>query len=113
MRIPGAHHAVVDPFKVLNYLLSAEHTIGRHKALFFATLGYRRNRWQDLMNALVRHADEDTAVVVEETIFGAKYAIVAPMTGPNGQTSIIVTVWIVRTEETFPRLVTAYPRRLR
>lgn len=109
MQIPGAERAVIDPFKILNYLLSAEHRIGRHKASFFAKLGYHRANWKEFAAELERHAKEDDATLVAVTHFGTKYVTAQPTTGPSGHSAIIVTVWIVRRDETFPRLVTAYP----
>lgn len=113
MQIPGAERALVDPFKVLNYLLSFDHPVGRHKAVFFATLGYHRANWHEFAMQLQQHALRDSVALTEETPFGDKYVIARMTTGPNGHSAIIVTVWIVRHGETFPRLVTAYPGRTR
>jgi hypothetical protein len=38
-----------------------------------------------------------------------KYEILGPLTGPNGATAWIRTIWIVLTDETTPRLVTLIP----
>lgn len=48
MVLPEAEHAVVDAAKVRDYLLSHEHAIGRFKAVFFETLGYKRLEWARL-----------------------------------------------------------------
>lgn len=113
MRIPGAERAVVDPFKVRNYLLSTEHKVGRHKAAFFAKLGYHRRNWLELAHELHRHVRRDDAGELAPTAFGTKYMIAAHTTGPTGFSAIIVSVWIIRTDEDFPRLVTAYRGRIR
>jgi hypothetical protein len=41
---------------------------------------------------------------------GTKYAIIGPLTGPNGRVAEIVTVWIILAGEDAPRFVTAYPK---
>ncbi len=108
MRIPGAEHAVIDPFKIRNYLLSQAHEDGRHKAAFFAILGYHRANWLEL-NALLRlHAAAEHAQFTGVTPHGMKYTVVEYVTGPSKRSATIISVWIVRNGEHFPRLVTAY-----
>jgi len=45
----------------------------------------------------------------EQTPYGHKYAIRATLVGPSGGSADVVSVWVVRTGEEFPRFVTAYP----
>lgn len=52
MLLPKADEAVIDPAKIRDYLLSPEHPVGRFKARFFAALGFRRDRWEELASAL-------------------------------------------------------------
>ena len=113
MRMPGADDAIVDPFKVLNYLLSPVHATGKHKARFFATLGYNRANWTTFTAELRSHALSENAKQTETALFGTKYIVAHPVTGPSGRSAIVVTVWIVRREERWPRLVTAYQGRIR
>ena len=40
---------------------------------------------------------------------GQKYGIRARLEGPSGASADIVSAWVVRTGEEFPRFVTAYP----
>jgi hypothetical protein len=112
MRIPGAEHAVIDPFKIRSYLLSTEHPIGRQKAAFFAMLGYRRANWREFAQLMQEHVATEHAMLMGVTQFGTKYAVVAFVTGQTSSPTII-SVWIVRTGETFSRLVTAYPGGIR
>ncbi len=48
-------------------------------------------------------------MLIGVTQFGTKYAVVEIVTGPNKRSATIISVWIVRTGETFSRLVTVYP----
>jgi len=45
----------------------------------------------------------------EQTRYGQKYAIRATLVGPSGGSADVVSVWVVRTGEDFPRFLTAYP----
>jgi hypothetical protein len=47
------------------------------------------------------------------TEFGDVYRLVSEITGPNGRAAVVVTVWIIREGESFARLVTAHPGRMR
>lgn len=108
-RLPGAERAFVDPIKVRDYLLSPEHPVGCNKARFFAALGFTRAAWPALWRTLLSIAHEGEAVPGAETPFGRKYEIHATIIGPSGKPARVVTVWMIRDGEDFPRLVTAYP----
>ena len=109
MRIPNADRAVIDPAKLHGYLLSRDHPVGRFKAAFFLMLGYSSEGWRQLEADLRgQHLSQD-ATCGEQTQYGQKYAIRATLVGPSGISADIVSVWVVRTGEEFPRFLTAYP----
>jgi hypothetical protein len=83
LHIPNADRAVIESAKLYAYLLSRNHPIGRFKATFFLTLGYSSDNWQQMEADLRRQ--------------------------PSGRSAEVVSVWVVRTGEDFPRFVTAYP----
>jgi hypothetical protein len=108
LRIPNAERAVIEPAKLHAYLLSRDHPIGRFKAAFFLALGYSAENWRQLEADLrSQHLSRDAAE--EQTPYGHKYAIRATLVGPSGGSAEVVSVWVVRTTEEFPRFVTAYP----
>jgi hypothetical protein len=109
LHIPNADRAVIESAKLHADLLSRNHPIGRFKAAFFLTLGYSLDNWQ-LLEADLRnqHLSQDTTTD-EPTAYGQKYAIRATLVGPSGRSAEMVSVWVVRTGEDFPRFVTAYP----
>lgn len=109
MWLPNPHRAIVGQAKVQLYLLSVDHPQGRFKAAVFNAVGYRAARWQVLEADLARTAHEP-ARRMSDTAFGQKYEVPAILRGPAGGTIGIVVVWLVRWGETFPRLVTAFPR---
>jgi hypothetical protein len=109
LRIPNADRAFIDPEKLHEYLLSRNHPVGRFKAAFFLALGYSAETWRQLENDLrSQHLSRD-ATAEESTGYGKKYTIRATLVGPSSQSAEVVTVWVVRTGEDFPRFVTAYP----
>jgi hypothetical protein len=69
VKLPVVERAVVEEAKVRDYLLSESHPIGRYKAAFFTSLGYRRMRWQDLAVDLRRHAKEHEASITEANTY--------------------------------------------
>jgi hypothetical protein len=109
LRIPNADRAVIEPAKLNDYLLSRGHPVGRFKASFFLALGYSVEAWRQLENDLRNQHLSRDATAEPSTDYGRKYAIRATLVGPSGQSADVVSVWVVRTGEDFPRFVTAYP----
>ena len=109
MRTPNAHRAEVPEEKVVSYLLSTDHPVGRHKAAFFARFGFRAERWEELAAALRNHVSDHDPVEVTATPFGTKYAVPGPLRSPDGRNPLVRSVWIVEHGENVPRLVTAHP----
>ena len=109
MQLPNAARAVVDEAKVRDYLLSPDHRVGKAKARFFGALGFTRDNWPLLRDALLAVAREREAELGETSIFGQKYVARGIVYGPAGRAATVVTAWIVLRGEDVPRLVTAYP----
>jgi len=107
--LPGADRAVIDAEKVRDYLLSHEHAIGRFKAPVFEALGFSGAEWPALQLALHALAATSSATLVETSRFGQKYRLTGTLQGRSGRQAVIVTIWIRRAGEDFPRFVTAYP----
>jgi len=109
LQIPNADRAVIDPAKLHGYLLSRNHPVGRFKATFFLTLGYTSEGWRQLEADRRGQHLSQAATREEKTRYGQKYAIRATLVGPSGRSAEMVSVWVVRTGEEFPRFLTAYP----
>ena len=107
--MPNADRSVVEPAKVRDYLLSASHPVGRFKATFFRSIGYDADGWEVLSDDLLAIARSAEAAPAESSPFGQKFEVRATLTSPLGRTASVVTVWIVRATEDFPRFVTAFP----
>jgi hypothetical protein len=109
MKLPGAERAFIAPAKIRDYLLAADHPIGRAKARFFTTLGFTRPEWPQLQTALSELAATGEAELGERNPFGQKYVVRGILRGPTGITADIVSVWIILRGEDAPRFVTAFP----
>ena len=109
MRLPNYKNAIVDERKLRDYLLSQSHPVGRFKARFFAAVGFRSDDWLVLKQELLKIAVRGEATLLQETTFGRSYLVVGTVTGPRGRTADVATVWIVRSGDDAPRLVTVYP----
>lgn len=105
----NADEAVIDTAKLRDYLLSTTHPLGRFKARFFSALGFSADRWQELESAIRTQHLTQQAESLPALRSGQKFKIQAILTGPNGESAVVVSVWFIRTRETAPRFVTAYP----
>ena len=77
------------------------------KSQFLAQAGYTLN-WQQLDQDLRTQILPLEAVPTTNTEFGQKYEIYGELTGPNGSTLKVTTVWLATSQET--RFVTLVPR---
>lgn len=108
MNLPNGHYAIIDGRKLTDYCLSPDHDDGRHKAhLFQALTGLSQDNADLLVDALRQAAASGDTAVGKVDRYGRRYAIDFEFAGPNG-TAMIRSVWIVRTGENMPRLVTCY-----
>ncbi len=100
--------AIIPEEKLREYLLSRSHPIGRYKAPFFESVGYKQEECQVLERDL-RALLINPASAGESNGYGQKFVVRGRIQGPNGSVAGIVTVWIILMGETSPRFVTAYP----
>ena len=107
--VPSSDQAIVDPLKIDGYLLSAAHPIGLAKARFFSRFGFSEDNPKELVDALLGHIRENAVVETQTSPFGVKYRVDGPLTSPDGRNPLVSTIWIVPTEQTAPRFITAFP----
>jgi len=107
--IPNAENAFVDIRKLRDYTLNPTHRVGRHKAqLFGALLGMSMDDAEGLRDLLLQVATTHDAETGERDEHGQRYRIDFLLTW-LGRQATIRSVWNVRPNEDFPRLVTCYP----
>lgn len=105
----SARNAIIPPDKLRGYLLSAAHPDGRGKAEYLGRLGYFEATAGQFDADLREQILSLDAQPGRPSQYGQKYEILGPLTGPNGSTAWVRTIWIVLTSETAPRLVTVIP----
>lgn len=113
MKIPAAHLVEVPRKKVVDYLLSETHPVGRHKAVLFRSWGFSVDNWQVLADSLQQHAAENDITKEELSPFGMRFVIEGIMEVPDGRLPPVRAIWFLRHQETTPRFVTAYPLKTR
>ena len=101
--------AVIEPAKLRDYLLSADHPQGRSKALYLSALGYERDNWGQLATDLRQQILPLDARHTEDSRWGSKYEILGLLRGPDGREAWVQTIWIVLRGKTDARFVTLIP----
>ncbi len=109
MKLPNVEHAIVSEEKITGYLLNPQHPDGAGKAKFFEAMGFSRDDWRVLAEALRRLAETTEVAGSVESAHGWKYIVEGPLATPSGRTPAVRSVWIVDQGTTAPRLITAYP----
>jgi hypothetical protein len=108
VKLPNPENTVVDDNKLAGYSLNPDHSEGKHKArVFKSALGLDLSNIEELKAALIFAVQNYDAIPVKANPYGQKYVIDFPMTRGD-KTAIIHSVWIVRNNENFPRLITCY-----
>lgn len=108
MKLPNPENAIIDSEKLTGYCLNPEHPDGRHKAIVFkSALDLDLDDAEELRTALLQAVATYYAIPTQRNPYGQKYIIDFVLTR-LGKQAIIHSVWIVRNNEDFPRLITCY-----
>jgi hypothetical protein len=108
MKLPNAIHADLGT-KIEDYSLNPRHREGQHKArVFLSALGLSLEDAGVLRRAVLKAAtSSDSAEPRGDNGFGEVFVLRFPMETAAGSATVL-TAWIVRHEEDFPRLTTCY-----
>src|SRR5262245_4365276 len=108
MKLPNGDRADLGS-KMEDYVLNPSHWEGRHKArVFESMLGITWGNQQVLREAILAAArNSDEAEALGDNGHGTVYVLRFPLTTAN-RTAMILTAWIIRHEEDFPRLILLY-----
>ena len=109
MELPNKSKANVPLEKVIDYLLSETHSVGKSKAKYFRSYGFNDENASILANALLEIAQTIPVQDSEKSQFGVKYVLDGELETPNGDMIQVRTVWIIESDSDIPRFVTAYP----
>ncbi|MEO0540538.1 MAG: DUF6883 domain-containing protein [Cyanobacteria bacterium P01_A01_bin.105] len=110
MKLPNGERAELGD-KLERYCLNPYHQKGKDKAILFRNrLGITLDNKGVLASALLAAALAEDAMLRQRSRYGDQYNLRFFMQTDVGQ-SWILSCWIVRLGEDFPRLTNAYPVR--
>lgn len=109
MKLPNADKAIIPAEKLRDYILSPSHPVGKFKAVFFESLGYTQENWQNFEEEIRNLIANNEASAVEQNEYGQKFEVKGIINGYRNNSSLIKTVWIILNDEENPRFITAYP----
>ena len=108
MKLPNGDKAFVNIAKLRDYSLDPAHKEGRHKArVFAAALGLTRNDVDWLRDQLMAAARTSDCRPGWKTDHGQRYLLDFTLTY-RGKSARLRSVWNMRPNEDFPRLITCY-----
>jgi hypothetical protein len=92
--LPNYEEAVIEASKFVSDALNPQSELGQHKArVFESALGFNLSNWAQLKQAILDALPSRSATLTSETVFGKKYEVVVPITGANGRTVEVITIW--------------------
>ena len=109
MKLPYRKKAYISEEKLTEYILSETHTVGKLKAKVFRAAGFDETNVSILKESLLAIAYSQEVKGVTTSPYGKKYVIDGKIQRPNGKVLKVRTIWIIETEQKFPRFVTTYP----
>lgn len=108
MQLPNGDRALLGD-KLERYCLNYEHQKGKHKAfLFEKRLGITIANKEILEQALLEAASEGEAELYKIDQYGTHYDLAFALYTDFGE-SLILSCWIIKITEDFPRLTNTYP----
>ena len=108
MKLPNGDRAIVDVDKLTDYCLNPDHPRGKHKArVFRSACGLTAEHAEMMRQQLLEAAVQNEAVQTSLTAHGRRHVVECTLDGPAGRARVL-TAWIVRDGEDFPRFVSAY-----
>jgi hypothetical protein len=106
--LPNGDRAIVDIRKLTDYCLNPSHPRGRHKArVFRQAAGLQQGDAAWLRDTLLEAAPTGEAVAVATDAWGTHWRLDVTIRR-HRKSAVVRTIWIVRTGEDLPRLVTCW-----
>ncbi len=90
-------------------LLNPDHPVGGGKASFFLRFGFVAAQWQQLAEALLRHARDNEVRATEQTRHGTRYVVDGPLAAPDGIILNVRSAWYIDIGGEAPRFITVHP----
>jgi hypothetical protein len=99
--------AIIAPAKLTQYLLILRKR--NDKSQWLAQAGYTLENWQILENNLRSQILPLEATPTESSRYGQIYEIRGELTGPNGKTLAVHTIWMMEATTGQTKFITLYP----
>jgi len=108
-KLPNYHKAIINMNKLTDYALNPDHPVGGHKAkVLKSALGYTKAHAGQLRDAVINQLPKVEAVARELDQYGQRYNVDMMLRGPNGNSAMVRTGWIIKVGEDAPNLVTIF-----
>jgi hypothetical protein len=108
--LPNYERAEIPRSKIEGYVLNPVHEEGKEKArVFKSALGFDQLNWELFKQRILDELPYHEAKPSQTSKWGDSYIVVLPITGPNGNTVEVRTVWMVKAGTDFPSLITITP----
>ncbi len=109
MKLPNSKNAYISSSKLLDYLLSQTHPIGKTKARYLRSVGFNESNIDSLRQSLINLSQTEEIKEAIASPHGVKYLIDGSIQTPVGTYIKLRTIWIIDSGQDYPRFVTAYP----
>jgi hypothetical protein len=107
-QLPNHTAAQLDIAKLRDYCLSIDHPRGRHKARQFASsLGVTAHDAKWLRETILQSLLKNDAIPQETDAFGQRWRVDMLLARQNHR-AMVRTIWMIRSDETFPRFITCW-----
>jgi len=108
MKIPGCKSAEIDLRKLRDYCLNPDHPVGKHKAkVFKKRLGITKKDSKILRQKILQALVSSEATEAGTDSYGSRYRCDLEIV-MNNHRETIVSIWIIKSDENYPSLVTCY-----
>lgn len=111
MKLPNSEKIEYEQviYKLKTYTLNFDHSRGKHKArIFQSKLGITLANKEVLASALLAAVASTEAKAKGSNRHGDEYVVEFVFSSESG-TSLVRSIWIIRTHDQHPRLVSVYP----
>lgn len=111
MKLPNRKNAIIRRGKLIDYLLSLTHPVGKNKAVFFRGIGFDDMNVNLLKQGLYEIAQKNDVKSKRQSddMSGINYKVIGLLSAPDSKTYLFETVWYIKSGTKNPSFVTANP----
>lgn len=110
-KLRNHENAYVSLEKLTEYCLNEHHPYGKEKAVTFkSALGIGVNEAALLKEAIIKGLPENDCLIREKDEYGERFTVLLKIRIFQKEATVI-TGWIIRNEEDYPRLTSCYIKR--